>query len=151
MARDLKRTCDERVPLRCQCVSRNPGWISPSGAKYRRESRCPAGFDRSVWVWALAKFPTGDLPGTISVLAKPWYSPARDFSAPIVRGTTRARGASGTMVRAGTMHDGVRIVLGICQSYISIPAVTVSAAELLLPQLTTSAGAATPRAAPVAI
>ena len=54
------------------------------------------------------------------MLAKPWYSPARDFSAPIVRGTTRARGASGTMVRAGTMHDGVRIVLGICQSYISI-------------------------------
>ena len=47
--------------------------------------------------------PTGDLLGIISVLAKPWYSPARDFGAPIVRGTTRARGASGIMVRARCM------------------------------------------------
>lgn len=107
LARDLKRTCDERASLRCQCVLRNPQRI------LRQVRNIVMTQDvRLALTVALGSGASQmrDLPCIISALAKPWHSTARDFSAPVVRGLhtcARRQWHHG----AGTMHDGVRIAL----------------------------------------
>jgi hypothetical protein len=73
LARDLKRTCDERPPLRCQCVLRNPRRILRQVRNIAMTQDVRLALTVAFGSGASQMIPTRDLPCIISVLAKPWH------------------------------------------------------------------------------